>query len=463
VSAGNEQDLSDLAGQLLETAKRAGGADAEVEVLVERVSMGLTRFANSYIHQNVAEATTTVRLRLHLGGRTAAGSSTVTTPSALDGLVDRTLAAARLSPMNPGWPGLAPAAPLRGRGCVDERVVDASPEQRAGLVRAFVDAAGGLTTAGYASTQYWQTAFANSAGHSTYAATTQVVLDGIARMAGSDGMGRASGVRLSDVDGSVLGARAAAKARAAADPVELRPGRYEVVLEPAAVADMLHFLAAYCFNAKAVNEGRSFAELGAPQFDPAVTLIDDALANGTGLPFDVQGTPRARLHLVAAGVTAALAHDRRTAALAGTSPTGHAMLDRHTGPVATNLSLKPPPGSAPIITPGPAADSSVAALVSRVKRGILVSDHWYTRALDPKSLVVTGLTRNGVWLIENGEPTTALRDFRFTQSYPLALAPGAVLGIGTHAMTLPGEWPAAAHVAPALHLSTWHFTGGASG
>ena len=326
-----------------------------------------------------------------------------------------------------------------------------------------MDAAGGLTTAGYASTQYWQTAFVNSNDHSAYAATTQVVLDGVARTASSDGTGRAAGVRLTDVDGGVLGARAAAKARAAADPVELRPGRYEVVLEPPAVADMLHFLAVHCFNAKAVGEGRSFAELGAPQFDPAVSLIDDASANGTGLPFDVQGTPRARLHLVAAGVTAGLAHDRRTAAEAGTASTGHAQLDRHTGPIATNLSLKPPPGPAPIVTPGPAADSSVAALVARIKRGILVSDHWYTRVLDPKSLVVTGLTRNGVWLIENGEPTTALRNFRFTQSYPLALAPGAVLGVGTHAMTLPGEWPAAAHVTPALHLATWHFIGGASG
>lgn len=461
--SGAGRELSDLADQVLQAAKRAGGADAEVEVLVERATAGLTRFANSYIHQNVAEATTTARLRLHTGGRTATGSTTVTTPDALAGLVDRTLAAARLSPPDPGWPGLTQPAQPRGHGYVDEKIVDASPAERAGLVRAFVDAAGGLTTAGYASTQYWQTAFANSAGHSSYAATTQVVLDGIARTGGSDGTGRAAGVRLTDVDGGVLGARAAAKARAAADPVELRPGRYEVVLEPAAVADILGFLAIHCFNAKAVSEGRSYAELGAPQFDPAVTLIDDSSANGTGLPFDVQGTPRARLYLVAAGVTAGLAHDRRTAAQAGTTSTGHALLDRHTGPVATNLSLKPPPGPAPIITPGPAADSSVTDLVSRVKRGILVSDHWYTRVLDPKSLVVTGLTRNGVWLIENGEPTTALRNFRFTQSYPLALAPGAVLGVGTHAMTLPGEWPAAAHVAPALHLASWHFSGGASG
>jgi predicted Zn-dependent protease len=101
--------------------------------------------------------------------------------------------------------------------------------------------------------------------------------------------------------------------------------------------------------------------------------------------------------------------------------------------------------------------------VARVERGVLVTDHWYTRVLDPKSLVVTGLTRNGVWLIEHGELTRPVRNFRFTQSYPQALAPGAVLGTGTHATALPGEWAASGYSAPALHLASWHFSGGASG
>src|SRR5213079_2523972 len=107
---------------------------------------------------------------------------------------------------------------------------------------------------------------------------------------------------------------------------------------------------------------------------------------------------------------------------------------------------------------GPAADASVAALVSSVSRGILVTDHWYTRVLDPRTLVMTGLTRNGMWLIENGEVTRPLKNFRFTQSYPRALAPGAVLGVGTHAVTLPNNYSLASFRTAALRLASWNFT-----
>ncbi|HKS98369.1 MAG TPA: metallopeptidase TldD-related protein, partial [Rugosimonospora sp.] len=345
----------------------------------------------------------------------------------------------------------------------DEQIVAASPADRAARVRAFVDAAGGLLAAGFMSTQHTQIWFANSAGQSVAGATTQAAMEGVARTPSSDGVGRAAGARLSDVDGTVLGARAAAKALAAADPVELPPGHYEVVLEPGAVGDLLYFLAAYGFNGKVVNERRSFAEVGAAQFDPSVTLLDDPLhPDVPGLPFDVQGTPRSRFPLVTGGVTGAVTHDRRTAAEAGTGSTGHAVEGGY-GPVAANLALLPSSGPGAVEVDGPAADSSVAALVSQVERGLLVTDHWYTRVLDPKSLVITGLTRNGVWLVEGGQPTRALRNFRFTQSYPQALAPGAVLGVGTHAEPLPGEWPASGFRAPALRLASWHFTGGASG
>ncbi len=107
-------------------------------------------------------------------------------------------------------------------------------------------------------------------------------------------------------------------------------------------------------------------------------------------------------------------------------------------------------------------DSDTAALVAGVARGLLVTDLWYTRVLDPKSLVVTGLTRNGVWLIEDGEVTTAVRNLRFTQSYPQALAPGAVLGVGRHAAPQPDSWSGNWWSAPPVRLASWQFTGGAA-
>ncbi len=112
---------------------------------------------------------------------------------------------------------------------------------------------------------------------------------------------------------------------------------------------------------------------------------------------------------------------------------------------------------------GPVADAQTAALVSTMERGLLVTDFWYTRVLDPKTLVVTGLTRNGVWLVEGGEITGAVRNFRFTQSYPQALGPGQVLGIGGTALTMPDSWGSFGFTGPAVRLASWNFTGGASG
>ncbi|NJC69539.1 TldD/PmbA family protein [Planosporangium thailandense] len=455
----------DVAGEVLDLVRAVSGADAEAEVLVTRQELALTRFANSYIHQNVADTVTSVRLRLHLDGRTAVGSSTQL-GDGLRALVERTAAATRLSPPDPGWPGLTPTAPAATSGNVDEATVAATPEERALRVRAFIDAAGGLTTAGYFRVNYVSAAFANSAGQSLAGATTEAAMDGIARTGTSDGVARLASYRMADIDGAVLGARAAAKALASQDPVELPPGRYEVVLESDAVVDLLRNFAMYGFNGKAYLERRSFAQPGEQQFDPAVTIVEDVTApRALGLPFDSEGTPKRRLELVAAGVTRNVAHDRRTAAQAGTESTGDAFPGaRAMGPIPLGMTMVPPGPETPAgEAAGPAADASVLALVAGVRRGLLVTDFWYTRVLDPRPLVVTGLTRNGVWLIEDGEITQPVKNFRFTQAYPQALAPGAVLGVGSHLVAQPGDWGSESFVAPAVRLASWNFTGGASG
>ncbi|WP_329104305.1 metallopeptidase TldD-related protein [Micromonospora sp. NBC_01699] len=456
----------DLAGRVVELVREIAGPEAEAEAAATYTDRALTRFANSSIHQNVADETTGLRLRLHVDGRTAAGSSTVVTDEGLRVLVERTVAAARLCPPDPAWPGLAPASPV-APGNWDSATAHASPDERADRVRAFVDAAGGLETAGYCRTVNWAGAFANSAGQAVTGRSAEAAMDGIARTGGIDGVARRNTGRLSDLDGAVLGARAAAKARAGAAPIELAPGRYEVVLEPTAVVDILQNLAIFGFNGKAYNERRSFAEPGVAQFDPAITLVDDAL-DTLGLPYDTEGTPKRRVALVERGVTRTVTHDRRTAAEAGATSTGHALAGGPSfGAVPTNLRLLPDGqdenGSGPTEVAGPVVDSDTAALIVGVRRGLLVTDFWYTRVLDPKSLVVTGLTRNGVWLVEDGEVTTAVRNFRFTQSYPQALAPGGVLGVGRYASLLPDSWDASWWSAPALRLASWNFTGGASG
>ncbi len=439
---------------------------AEVAVQTDRNELALTRFANSVIHQNVAEDVTTTRVVVHLDGRTASGSASVVSEGDVEALVDRVAAAVRVAPADATWPGLAPAAEAGTTPGVDLATAGATPADRAAVVRGFVDGAGGLETAGYCRTHHWTGGFASSAGQSVSGEAVECGFSGIARTGGADGLARHAPLSIAELDGEALGARAAAKARSWSDPVELPPGHYEVVLEPTAVADLLGNLATNAFNGKAVNERTSFVTIGAEQFDPALSFVDDPL--GVGLGYDAEGTPRRVLPLVEGGTTVGVTHDRRSAAEAGASSTGHhEQATAGFGPVARHLGLVPvAPDEAPGEVDGPVCDSSTAALVAGVERGILVSDFWYTRVLDPRTLALTGLTRNGVWLIEHGEVTRPVRNFRFTQSYAQALAPGNVLGVGRTASAVPGDtytttsprWSC-----PSLHLASWNFTGGASG
>jgi predicted Zn-dependent protease len=461
------RDTVGIASQVVELV-RAASPSAQAEVVVDTSDAALTRFANSFIHQNVAESTVSVRLRLHADGRTAAGSSTIVDTDGLKALVDRTVGAAALCPPDPQWPGLAAKVDVPDGVPVDEETANADPAARAERVRLFVAAAGGLETAGYCSTSTSSTAFANSAGQSAVSRSAQASLSAIARDGKADGVARLASWRLSDLDGTRLGERAAAKARASVSPQELAPGRYEVVFEPTAVFDVMQNMAFFGFNGKAMAEQRSFVEPGAAQFDPSVFLIDDPIGpDAMGLPFDVEGTPKRLMAFIEAGVSTGGAHDRRSAALAGTTSTGHALPGGVSwGAIPVNLHLLPArsiDGAAVTEVDGPAADSSVSEVVSQVGRGLLVSDLWYTRVLDPRSLVVTGLTRNGVWLIEDGVITSAVQNMRFTQSYPQALAPGAVLDIGTRSVATPGGWDIMTYRAPALRLASWNFTGNASG
>src|SRR5439155_1460761 len=159
-------------------------------------------FANSYIHQNVAHSATSVRLCVHLDGRTTTTSTTRTDADALRDLVERTLAASRVSPADPSWPGLTPPSPTAAAGTVDEATAHASPDERAARVAAFLAAVGELTGAGYCSTSYSSTVFANSAGQAVSGATTAAAMDGIAPTRTSAGMARLVSTRLAGLVGA---------------------------------------------------------------------------------------------------------------------------------------------------------------------------------------------------------------------------------------------------------------------
>jgi predicted Zn-dependent protease len=452
VSATDPARPAAIADQVLElVAARAPGAEAEVHVIAH--SEGLTRFASSFVHQNVAEDDLRVRLRVAADGHWATANTNRLDPAALAALVDSTMDAARHRPPDPAFPGLAGPAAVAGGGNWDAATAATTPDQRAAVVREFIAAAGGLETAGHVATSSDRAAYANTAGQRLTGQCTAATVDGIARTGSSDGVARKVAVRLADLSGAEAGEVAATAARGAAGPGDLEPGDYEVVLEPPCVMNMLQFLGIYGFNGRAVAEGRSFVQLGETQFDPAIDLWDDATdAESTSLPYDADGTPRGRLDLVVHGVTSGVLHDRRTAAAAGTVSTGHAVLGNEPwGPIPTDVRLATGDGG------------TAAELAGRMRRGLWVSDFWYTRILDPRTTVVTGLTRNGVWLVEDGKVVRPVRNLRFTQSFVDALGPGAVRGVGSVALSHPERWTSGNFVVPSLHLASWHFTGGAGG
>ena len=451
----NADDVAQRGFALCDRVLDLVGDRAEALVTCGQGTNALTRFANSRIHQNMASDDDHVRLRVVVdGGRIAQASTTRLDDDGLARLVEGTIAAARLCPPDPEYPGLAGPGSVEEVDHFDPDTAGASPDARAEIVADFVGAGPDLESAGYCSTDADTHVLCSTTGLRYASRSTMAQVDAIHRAAAvdgppTDGYGQMTSQRLADLDGRLVGDRAAAKATDGANPIELDPGTYEVVLEPKAVAAMLLFPAWLGFNGKAHAEGTSFAHLGEQQFDPQINLWDDGTdPRALGRPYDAEGTPKRRVDLVTDGVTVGLAHDRRSAAMAGVESTGSSIGQESFGGYPGDLFLQ-------------GGDQSLEALIAGVERGLLVTDFWYNRILDPKTQVVTGLTRNGLFLIEGGEVTQPVQNMRYTQSVVGALAPGHVLGIGDDAQLVSNEG-GIVHV-PSLRLSAWAFTGNARG
>ena len=428
------------------------GDRAQAEALVQVGRTELTRFANSFIHQNVGEDYVNVRLRVASEARVAALTGNHINDEALATLVDDALTVAATQTVDPDWPGVAPGVDLDATDFAASSTVEATPGRRADVVSDFVEAGSGYLAAGYCDTDWFDAGFANSAGHVASSRGSRATIDGIHQTGESAGSGHQTSAALESLDGVATGSLAADRARQGLDAFDLKPGEYEVVLAPEAVATIAIFLGFYGFNGKAHNEDQSFAELGAEQFDERITLVDDPLGEGAlATPFDAEGTPKLHRVLVDSGVTEMFVHDRRSAKKAGAESTGHGWSGSASyGPVAAHL----------VVTPG---SVSIDEMIAAVDRGVYVAAFNYCRILDPKTQVVTGLTRNGTFMIENGAITGAVTNLRFTQSFLNGWGPGNVLGVGDDLRYADCEFGAGLVRAPSMRLASWNFTGGAGG
>lgn len=439
------EGCEDLAGPALTLP----GGDA-VEVVVHRTALGVARFARSTIHQSVATDDLRVNVRVATpDGRVGVASAGTSTHAGVRTLAEQARAIAAASPADPDFPGLAPAAAVPTVP-FDPRLLQLTPADRAATVRtvlAGVAAGGAFEAAGAYATRVSEIAVLTTAGQRAYTRLSGAHLSVVVAGRGS-GYAEAGGRSLADVDPEHVTATAVAKATAAEDPAPVDAGVWPVVLEPAAVATLVQYLAWLGFGGKAYEEGRTFTagRMGQRVVSRAVSVADDALAPGTaGPPMDLEGTPKQRVPLLADGVVAGVVHDRRTARRAGTTSTGHGLLAPNPdGPIALQ----------PVMAPGP--DGSVASLIGGLERGLLVTRLHYTNVVEPLRTVVTGMTRDGTFLVEDGRVVRPVHNLRFTQSILDALT--TVDAVSSEVRYTAELGPGGGR-SPALRLPAFRFTG----
>jgi predicted Zn-dependent protease len=444
---------------LKDVLDRVPADEAEAALIVE--DQALTRFANSTIHQNVAQR----NVRLAVGAIVDGGLGVAVT-NRLDAegqrqVAEQAAALARVQPPDPEFPGLSPGGTVREAVTHFEATAALTPGDRAEAVRVIVDAAArlGFVATGAYATEVGELAVANTSGAAAYAPLTLAALRTVIDANPPQGIGLLTGYADaisrdgSQIDPHAVAHRAVSKCALNRDPQSLSPGTYPAVLEEIAVADLLRFLAQLGLSAQAVQEGRSFArgKMGQRVCGAEFTLWDDAAdSRGLALPFDWEGVPAQRLSLVEAGILCGLAHDSRSAAKAGRSSTGHApaWIPGHHRPWPVPTHLFVAPGQTPR-----------EELISQVERGVLVTRFHYTHCPDPQRLVVTGTTRDGTFLIEDGRIVGALRDLRFTQSVLDALS--SIQALSDAPELHRDWWGSAAHYVPAMLVQGFQVTGGA--
>ena len=268
----------------------------------------------------------------------------------------------------------------------------------------------GVSAHGIWSAAEQERAFATSSGRSGLDLATDAFMKVICIAPGDrSGYAADTAVAAGSLDPDALAERAAAKAIAQGEPAELPPGEYAVVMEPHAVGWLLDLLGETALNGLAHSEGRGAltGRLGHMVTAPNINLADSPTASSTlPRPFDAEGVPKRSMPLIEDGVAKAVVHDRHSAALAGTGSTGHAIAPggHPHGPRPVNL----------VLAGGGAA--SLDELCAPVERGIYVTRLWYANVVRPKETLITAVTRDGTFLIEDGRVTRPLRDLRLTDS-----------------------------------------------
>jgi PmbA protein len=417
----------DQAGDLFARIQKCSTAD-EVEAYFYGGHSALTRFANNVIHQNVADENYGVSVRTTFGGRTARASTNKLDEESLCRVVR---ASEDLAKVQHPDPDLLPipaeqerhaanslTQPLPERHFVETAAI--TPQERAVAVGQMVSIANRYTliTAGTYSNSESVEGIFNSRGLSDWHTQTSAEIS--ITMLGEDSSGwqKANSPNVRHLDALALAETAASKAKASAAPREIPAGKYTVILEPAAVLDIVGFMF-WDFSGQAILDERSFLNnrIGTQLFGDNLNIWDDVSHPlQAGAPFDGEGMRRQRVPLVEKGIVNRVVYARGTAekikksehaAKVGTiAPTGHGfLLPNEMGEMPAN-----------IVFAAPANPQTVDKMIASTERGVLVTRLWYIREVDPYEKILTGMTRDGTFLVENGKVQAGVRNFRFNES-----------------------------------------------
>jgi predicted Zn-dependent protease len=432
--------------EILQGALRHSRAD-QTEISFSGGGTALTRFANNYIHQNVLENNTEIKVRSVLGQKVGTASGNSLKPEDLKALVQRAEQLARFQVEDPNFPGL-PGPELAAPAAFpepDEATYSADPVVRGEAVGIICRKAeeSQLTASGSFRTSGNELAVANTLGlYSYYRGASSELLTVIM---GEDSSGYAQRLspRIADINGEEVADEAIGKAVRSANPQTLEPGEYEVILEEYAVAEMLSYMSYLGFGALSVQEGRSFMQLERQLMNEQVTIYDDGNDPRTIItPFDMEGVARQRVTLIDKGVAKAVVYDTYTAKREpGKSTTGHSIGQQgEVGPIPGHLFIEP-------------GNSSKPEMLKGIKKGIWVTRFHYVNVMVPDKAVLTGMTRDGTFLIENGEIAGPVKNLRFTQSAVEALRD--VTALTSQRMLMPNFFGGS--MVPAIRVGRFRF------
>jgi predicted Zn-dependent protease len=437
-------DLRQVTSQVLDASKAE-----HTEVIVTNTDVALTRFANSEIHQNVAERDVGIRIRVINEERVGVASTNQVGEGALREALDRAIESARTQPPRPDLPPLAPPAEV-APVAIDEATARATPQERAHMVGEICALAekSGVNAFGALSTGRVDYAVANTNG--LFISTPRVVahLRTVAMGDGGSGYADRSGSRLDEIDAATAGEEAIDKCLRTRDAEAIEPGVYPIVLEEYGVAEVIEYLSLIGFSGLSVEEGRSFMRPGEKITGDRISIWDDGRdPAGLPMPLDWEGVPRKRVDLISGGVSSGLVHDMASAARAGVESTGHGLpAPNPIGALAVNLFM------------AGGEVRSKAELCEGIERGVWVTRFWYVNIVHPKQSQLTGMTRDGTFLIENGKITRPIKNMRFTQSMMEAFSSAS--GLTTATKLQAGEdydFTAGIRV-PAVRLEKFNFT-----